>query len=115
MFGKRLQLRQIRPSALVASATGVLLLLTSFEWQWPRDNANQPADYRIDLNSAPWYELTLADGIGDTLALRIVENRTVNGPFGSVADLVRVRGIGEKSVEKIRPFVSTSDRTDSKR
>ena len=43
-------------------------------------------------------------GIGPTLAKRIVETREAE-PFRSVEDLRRVRGIGVKTLEKLRPLV----------
>lgn len=51
-----------------------------------------------DINSASAGELEELDGIGPVYAGRIIENR----PFESVDDLTRVRGIGEKTLEKIK-------------
>jgi competence protein ComEA len=59
----------------------------------------------IDLNRAGADELTSVPGIGKTLAQRIVEFREQHGPFKRVEDLMKVKGIGEKSFEKIRPYV----------
>lgn len=59
---------------------------------------------RIDLNKATIQELTLLPGIGETMATRIVADRTAKGRFQSVADLSRVRGIGERTVAEIKPF-----------
>jgi competence protein ComEA len=56
--------------------------------------------YQIELNSATWVELTQLRGIGEALAIRIVENREAVGPFSSIDDLQRVPGIGPKTVEK---------------
>lgn len=57
---------------------------------------------RIDLNSAAWYDLMLLEGIGETLARRIVADRDTRGPLTSVDELARVPGIGLKTVERIR-------------
>ena len=43
--------------------------------------------------------------IGPAMAARVVEYRRQNGPFRSVEQLVEVRGIGEKTLEKLRPWV----------
>jgi len=59
----------------------------------------------IDINRAPWAELTLLPGIGETLARRIIASRESEGRFQSIEDLARVHGIGPKTVEKIRPFI----------
>ena len=67
-------------------------------------------DYRIDINSAEWIEWVQMQGIGETLATRIIEDREQNGPFESIDDLRRVKGIGPKTIEKLRPWISvTSD------
>ena len=53
---------------------------------------------QIDINSASADELEKLNGIGPVYAGRIVEER----PFESVEDLVRINGIGEKTLEKIK-------------
>lgn len=62
-------------------------------------------DYRIDVNRAGWVEWAQLPGIGEVLARRIVEDRRQNGPFVSIDDLKRVKGIGPKTVERIRPWL----------
>ena len=61
---------------------------------------------RIDLNTADTDTLQRLPGIGPALAERIVKDRAANGPFATVDDLTRVEGIGEKTVEAIRPYVT---------
>jgi competence protein ComEA len=61
----------------------------------------RPPDEPIDINRASPEDLARLPGIGPTLAKRIVEGR----PFASVADLRRVKGIGAKTLEKLRPHV----------
>jgi competence protein ComEA len=63
-------------------------------------------EYRIDVNSATWVEWGQLEGIGDSLARRIVADREQNGPFGSIDELRRVKGIGPKTLERIRPWVT---------
>ncbi len=59
----------------------------------------------VDLNTATKAELETLNGVGEVLAQRIIDERNFL-PFNSVDDLLRVKGIGEKTLEKIRPFVS---------
>ena len=47
-------------------------------------------------------QLDEIDGIGPTLAQRIVEYRTEHGGFRSLAELREVEGIGEKRFEGLR-------------
>ncbi len=60
----------------------------------------------ILLNSAPEAALMTVPGIGPSRAEAIIEDRIANGPFASVDDLVRVRGIGLHTLGQIRPFLA---------
>lgn len=57
----------------------------------------------VNINKATQAELESVPGIGPSLAARIVADR----PYETVDDLLRVSGIGERSLEGIRPFVTT--------
>ncbi len=59
----------------------------------------------INVNMASLSELEGIPGIGPVLARRIVEYREQNGPFTTYEDLLKVQGIGEKTLEKIKPFI----------
>jgi competence protein ComEA len=61
--------------------------------------------YRVDLNKADWPEFVALPDIGELLARRIVQYREQSGPFTRVDDLQRVRGIGPKTMERLRPFL----------
>jgi competence protein ComEA len=63
------------------------------------------ANFQVDINTADWPELVQLPGIGPTLAKRIVETRQKDGPFVKHDDLRRVRGIGPKKMESIRPYL----------
>ena len=61
----------------------------------------EPADDRIDLNTADAAELQTLPGIGSVGARRIVEEREAGGPFRTVGDLVRVAGFGPGRVRSL--------------
>jgi len=65
----------------------------------------QVAEFEVDINSADWPELLQLPSIGETLARRIVESRQKDGPFLDHKDIRRVRGIGPKTLETIRPYL----------
>lgn len=65
----------------------------------------RPQDWRIDVNTAEWIDLVQLEGVGEVLAQRILDDRAERGPFQSVDDLRRVKGIGEKTLEKLRPWL----------
>ena len=59
----------------------------------------------IDVNVATEAELETLPGIGPTLAAAIIAERERNGPFRSVDDLERVRGIGSGRLDALRDLV----------
>lgn len=60
---------------------------------------------RIDINSADAEDLEALPFIGKKTAAEIVSYREENGPFDGLDDLLDVKGIGEKTLEKIREFI----------
>jgi competence protein ComEA len=60
---------------------------------------------KLDLNAASAEELDALPGIGPAKAQAIIEDRQANGPYESVEQLTRVKGIGAKLLEKLKPHV----------
>lgn len=71
----------------------------------PKSTTKQPPSSPIDLNRATSEELQQLPGVGPAMSKRILQYRKENHGFTSVDDLDNVRGIGPKTLEKIRPFV----------
>ena len=67
--------------------------------------ASQNQDGVIDLNNATKSQLMELPGIGEVIAQRIIEYRQEQSPFAAIEDLLNVKGIGEKKLEQIKPFV----------
>jgi competence protein ComEA len=71
----------------------------------PDDNSRTKTfelpDEPIDLNTATAEELEALPGVGPKTAALIIQER----PYSSVEDLVRVKGIGKKTLEKLRPHI----------
>jgi competence protein ComEA len=53
-------------------------------------------------------ELKSLPGVGDKTAQAILDYRAANGPFRDVKDLLKVKGIGPKKLEKMAPMVEVS-------
>lgn len=61
-------------------------------------------DFPLDLNTASAKDLTYINGIGDTIAERIVEYAQCYG-FYDVNELLNVKGIGQSKLNRILPYV----------
>lgn len=59
----------------------------------------------VNINTASAAELQTLSGIGPSMAQSIIDERTKNGAFASVDDLMRVSGIGEKKLAKIKDYI----------
>jgi competence protein ComEA len=98
---------QIRRAPTLRSATTVTLMSS------PPGISVEPmsADKRlalgipIDLNRSSFEDLVLVPGIGEKTAEKIVEERSLNGTFGRLEELMRVKGIKEKRLEKLRRYL----------
>ncbi len=60
---------------------------------------------KIDLNSAHEEQLITLPGIGPKMAANIIDYRKKNGPFKTAEDLLNVKGIGPKVLEKLKPHI----------
>lgn len=66
----------------------------------------QPADsHSVDLNEATLGQLQELPGIGESKARAILELRAKLGRFRSVDQLREVKGIGEKTLEKLKAYI----------
>ena len=60
----------------------------------------------VDVNHASEEELRVLPGIGGVLAARIVEARLRDGPFASLDDLRRVKGLGRAKLERLAAAIA---------
>lgn len=73
-------------------------------------DCSQPSGV-VNINTASSEELQLLPRVGPALAGRIIEFREANGPFRSVDEILAIKGIGERSFEKLEPWIVTSGTT----
>jgi len=88
--------------------------------EWLLDESKQARDERVrrtrplapgetlDPNRSPEEDLDRLPGVGPAMAMAIVGERERGGGFDRPEDLLRVRGIGPATLEKLRPFLDFS-------
>ncbi len=85
----------------------VLCLITTFfitcvPVLWAGEEAK-----KVNINQASVEEITLLKNIGPKYAERIIQYRQTNGPFKSPEDLMKVKGIGPKTLELNKDLITT--------
>lgn len=60
----------------------------------------------ININSASQTELEALPGVGEVRAQRIIQSRTVDGPFGAIEDLLSRDIVPDSVFEDIAPLIS---------
>jgi len=84
-------------------------------------NISEPLNPRLEIqnnslmnvNTATWSELLQIPGITETVAWNIVKHRELNGDYSSVDQLSNIKGIGKKSLEKIKSYVALNSAKSS--
>ena len=71
------------------------------------------AQEKLDLNTATQEELDALPGIGPVKAEAILQYREESGPFRTVEEIMEVKGIGEKTLEQLRPYVTVEGEPSS--
>lgn len=69
------------------------------------DGSGDPAPL-VDLNTATGETLETLPGVGPATSAAIIAHREQHGPFGTIDDLLEVRGIGPAKLEAVRPLVT---------
>jgi competence protein ComEA len=69
-------------------------------------SAGAPAGAKVNLNTATAEQLDTLPGVGPVTAQAILDWREENGRFGSVEDLLDVKGIGDATLAELRDHVS---------
>jgi len=90
-------------SRTVAALALVALVLTALP--------AMAADGKVNVNTASAQQLALLPHVGPSVAERIVEHRAKNGQFKSIEDLALVKGIGDKTLAQLKPYVAISGET----
>jgi len=69
-------------------------------------NKKKPPVKPVNINTATSEELQQVPGIGPATAQKILQMRKSYGPFKSVDDLLAIRGLGQKRLDKMRKYLT---------
>ncbi|MDR3304818.1 MAG: helix-hairpin-helix domain-containing protein [Clostridiales Family XIII bacterium] len=67
---------------------------------------SQTAQGKINLNTADSQTLQQLNGVGPATAQKIIDYRSANGAFRSIEEIMNVSGIGQKTFEKLKEYIT---------
>lgn len=105
-----------RANQTVIAALVLMAIVAVGLWWWRNGGADgrlvdhdhlpqREAAFIVNVNTAPAAELAELPLVGHVLAERIIEYRETEGPFRSLDDLRKVKGIGDRTLELMAPHV----------
>lgn len=90
---------------LVLAAVFVLSLLSPLLAQ------SKAAVKKVNINTADLDELQTLPRIGEKVAQRIIDYRKEHGPFKKIEELMKVRGVGEKTFKLLKDKIEVESKT----
>ena len=84
----------------------VLPVLAQQAQQTPLSQAGKPAVEKVNLNTATLEELQKLPQVGPKVAQLIIDYRKQNGNFKKIEDIMKVRGIGEKTFARMKDMLA---------
>lgn len=69
---------------------------------------------KVNINTASSAELDKLPRVGPQVAQRIIDYRKEHGPFKRIEDLMKVKGIGEKTFARLRDLITVGPETQNK-
>ena len=100
-----------RHSATLAFLAGLVLSLVPFSLVYAK---KKPPAHTININTANSADLQQVPGIGPSTAQKILDTRKSYGAFKSVDDLLAIKGIGPKRLEKMRKYLTVGKPSSKK-
>jgi comEA protein len=98
-------------SAIISLA---LVLLLSFSFSLQARTSPQTAKKKININTASLSELQEIPRVGEKIAQRIIDFRKKHGKFKKIEEIMKVKGIGEKTFVRMKDLITVGDSAESK-
>ncbi len=89
---------------IACAATAATLTFSSIAYAAPQ------LEGQININTATAEQLELLPGIGPAMAKKIVDYRAAK-PFGEPLQIVRIKGIGRKTFDRLKPMITVKGET----
>ncbi|OGL44226.1 MAG: hypothetical protein A2161_03225 [Candidatus Schekmanbacteria bacterium RBG_13_48_7] len=75
-------------------------------------NAATKVEGKLNINTATVSEFVLLPGIGPNKAATIIAYREENGPFEKIEDMINVKGIGRRTLQKLEAYLKLDGESD---
>lgn len=104
--GERLQVAVFSPTATPAAPVRAPVVSIGEENGSVNSSATPGLAHPININTATQLELESLPYIGPATAQKIIAYRQAKGPFKKIEDIMNVSGIGQKTFDRIRPYIT---------
>ena len=89
----------------------ILITLCTSAFAQSQSSATATPSGIVNINTADATQLAYLPHVGAKAAQRIVDYRKAHGSFAKITDLMEVKGFGEKSFERLRPYLTVDGKT----
>jgi competence protein ComEA len=99
------------PNPKTAAVAAVLVLLAGLAPVFAQAKAGAE---KVNINTASAAELEKLPQVGPQIAKRIIDYRRESGAFKRIEDIMKVKGIGEKTFDRIKDLITVGSEAAAK-